>query len=203
VHGGGRHPERAVPGVPEPHGSRGLDPAVVADDVVAALAPKQARVDGDRAREALRAEGHAADGAPAPVPHRHLEHRVVPGLLPRVHRLHLHARRRALPCRRCWPRLRHWEWHWHRTGICTTNKSELRAHEDLLLVASIEKELTRGRFPRKRILYLGLAPEGGEEQGEEAASWTLPCSPYFLLLLCTLLKLVEWNGSPELVTLLL
>jgi hypothetical protein len=122
VHGGGHHPERAVPGVPEPHRRRGLDPPAVADEVVAALAPEEARVDGDRAREALGAEGHAADGAAAPVPHRHLEHRVVPGLLPRVHRLHLHARRRALPCRRCWPRPRHR----HRPRSCTADKSELR-----------------------------------------------------------------------------
>jgi len=96
VHGGGRHPERAVPGVAEAHGRRGLDPAAVADEVVVALAPEQARVDGDRAREALGEEVHAADGAAAGVAHRHLEHRVVPGLLPRVGLLHRHARRRAL-----------------------------------------------------------------------------------------------------------
>jgi hypothetical protein len=81
------------------------------------------------------------------------------------------------------------------TGLAPAPRTSLSS------VAFLEKELTRERFPGKGILYLGLAPGGGEEeQGEEAASWTLPCSPYFP---STLLELGAWNRAPELVTLFL
>uniref|UniRef100_A0A804NLS6 Uncharacterized protein n=1 Tax=Zea mays TaxID=4577 RepID=A0A804NLS6_MAIZE len=95
AHGGGGHPEGAVPGVAEARVGAGLDPAAVGDEVVAAGAAEQARVHGHRAGEALGAEAHGADGAAAGVAHRHLEHRVVPGPVARVGLRHRHARRRA------------------------------------------------------------------------------------------------------------
>ena len=96
MHGGGGHPESTVPGVAEAHLGGGLDPAPVTDEVVAPVPAEQARVDGDGAGEALGAEVDAADGAAAGVAHRHLEHRVVPGLVARVGLRHRHARRQAL-----------------------------------------------------------------------------------------------------------
>ena len=91
-----------VPSILEGDGLGAGIPPAVAEEVTGPGPLEELRVDKGGAREAVGPEVDVVHGAPAPVGHRHLKHRVDPaGHFPGVGLLDADARRRTPPAFHC------------------------------------------------------------------------------------------------------